>query len=317
MMAGTGVLLLRIWVLYNRNRKLIAVLIAVYGLTFTPLMVIVIKKYLTGGLIFTYATALGGSTIPLPEMDTDSTVMDTIPYEMVSELDSLFSGCYVSGYPRGFAGIYLAALLYETLLFCLTIYKLWKLRFSSGLVVALSRDGIFYYVVIMASLLCATVLAQSKGLARSVIASSFFIACKSMTISHLILRLRGYLTSDPESAMSQSPRINETMHMRFAPPIVSGSAGDNRDDAGMGPTTPRRKFRELKIDAAGFWVPRDEFELRERRHSRSFSRPHPEARPSTPAITLDSGRDSWFSIRQRWLDDTELEANEINEGEIT
>ncbi|KAG8916847.1 hypothetical protein FRC02_003517, partial [Tulasnella sp. 418] len=194
-----------------------------------------------------------------------------------------------------FFAIFLGGLFCESILFALAMHRLWKLRLSSGLVVMLFRDGLIYYILILAAHLCATLLTLSNGLERALLGSSFYVGVKSIAISHLILRLRGYLITDPELSTPEPTQNEQRTNIRFAPPATSLTT---YGDDGAVRSVPVR--REPRIDVDGFWVPSsEEYEMTTKRLTKRLSSKHAESDLGSSALattTVDSSLGSWHML---------------------
>ncbi|KAJ1302540.1 hypothetical protein OPQ81_002857 [Rhizoctonia solani] len=90
---------------------------------------------------------------------------------------------------------YITGLLYETLLFLLTVFKTWQLsrkQMSTPLMTRLLRDGSSYYVVVLLFGLFTCVGALNPMLAGAAIGSGLLAVVMSCMCSRLILSTRSF-----------------------------------------------------------------------------------------------------------------------------
>ncbi|QRW22082.1 hypothetical protein RhiXN_09669 [Rhizoctonia solani] len=124
MLIVSSVLIVRIWVIYDRKLWVLVVVC-------TGCLAVSVPS-----LVFLQVQAQRKNLVPNPAPD-------------------LISGCIFKSNPLSFLP-YIAPFLYETMLFGMTVYKTWRLsqgQMATPIVTRLMRDGSNYYFVIIGTLI--------------------------------------------------------------------------------------------------------------------------------------------------------------------
>ncbi|QRW09002.1 F-box-like domain protein [Ceratobasidium sp. AG-Ba] len=165
----TSVLIVRIWLIYGKKTWFLLVLIAsALGVTVPTLVLFQISL-------------MKSQWIPNPAPD-------------------VITACLFTPNPIAFLP-YITGLLYETLIFSLTVYKTWKLNrqsMTTPLIIRLFTDGSSYYVVVVLSGIFTCLGALHPLISGAAIGSGWLLAMMSSMCSRLILSTRAFYNKDED-----------------------------------------------------------------------------------------------------------------------
>ncbi|CAE7128542.1 unnamed protein product [Rhizoctonia solani] len=194
MLIVSSVLIVRIWVIYDRRRVLVVLL---------WVLIVVCAGCLAvsaPSLVFLQVQAQRKNLVPNPAPD-------------------FVTGCIFKSNPLAVIP-YIAPFIYETVLFGMTVYKTWELcrgHLATPILTRLMRDGSNYYFVVIGTLVFVGLGSLSPTLSPAVNGSGIFLAMLSSMCSRLILSTRSFynhakVTDDflemetlPASKLNQKP----------------------------------------------------------------------------------------------------------------
>ncbi|KIO33129.1 hypothetical protein M407DRAFT_17995 [Tulasnella calospora MUT 4182] len=197
----SSVLSARLWALYDRDRRVLMVLILGFLACFLP------------GWVLTFRS--GASSIDPGDLRIFGNVLTYIGGVTMLEgddaLDWRLKKCYHFRLPKVSCSIVIGSLIYESGIFVALLWKMFKDKKKTRIIEAFYRDGIVYYVVIFCNYAVAlgTGSAWNNRAAQAILGSAFYVGIKSIACSHLILRLRSYFShGDPvvDGHMVSDPR---------------------------------------------------------------------------------------------------------------
>ncbi|CAE6489713.1 unnamed protein product [Rhizoctonia solani] len=163
MLIVSSVLIVRIWVIYDR--KLWVLIVVCMGC-----LVVSIPS-----LVLLQVQAQRKNLVSNPAPD-------------------FITGCIFKSNPLSVIP-YIAPFIYETMLFGMTVYKTWKLsqgHMATPIVARLMRDGSNYYFVVIGTLIFVGLGSLSPTLSPAVNGSGIFLAMLSSMCSRLILSTRSF-----------------------------------------------------------------------------------------------------------------------------
>lgn len=165
MLIVTSVLVVRIWVIYDRKKWVLA------SVCFGCFVVSV------PSLVFLQSQAQAKNLVTNPAPD----------YVTGCIFDNSNTLTYIP---------YIAPFLYETMLFGMTVYKTWKIArtqiMATPILVRLRRDGSTYYFVVIGTIIFVGVGSFVPFLGAAVNGSGIFLAVLSSMCSRLILSTRSF-----------------------------------------------------------------------------------------------------------------------------
>lgn len=186
----SSVLAARLWAVYERDRRVLAALIIGFFACFAPPWVL----GFTIGMKFIDQTQLRIMTNVMTYVGGVS--MQSGP----DTLDWRLKKCYRFPFPKISWSVIAGALLYESGIFVALVCRMYKDQKLTRIIEAFYRDGIVYYLIILSNY--GVTLAAGYGwntpVGQGFVGAAFYIGIKSMTCSHIILRLRSYFSlGDP------------------------------------------------------------------------------------------------------------------------
>ncbi|KAG9040327.1 hypothetical protein FS837_000780 [Tulasnella sp. UAMH 9824] len=181
----SSVLVTRLWAVYERDRRVLAVLISAFLIIFIPSWIICFR----------------GFSVNSQQRDTDTLIHNYAYLGMAramgqKEVDKVWilTRCFLPHFPKQYPAVIVASLLFESGVFTAMAYKMIKDKKKTRLIEAFYRDGVIYYIVMFCALLSGAIcaFAYDNTTAQAIMGSAYFIGIKSMMCSHIILRLRSY-----------------------------------------------------------------------------------------------------------------------------
>ncbi|CAE6457045.1 unnamed protein product [Rhizoctonia solani] len=163
MLIVTSVLIVRIWVIYDRRLWVLIVVCVGCLVVSVP------------SLVFLQVQAQRKNLVPNPAPD-------------------FVTGCIFKSNPVSYIP-YIAPFIYETALFGMTVYKTYKLsrgHVATPIIARLMQDGSNYYFVVIGTLVFVGLGSFSPTLSPAVNGSGIFLAVLSSMCSRLILSTRSF-----------------------------------------------------------------------------------------------------------------------------
>ncbi|KIO17513.1 hypothetical protein M407DRAFT_17989 [Tulasnella calospora MUT 4182] len=183
----SSVLVARLWAVYERDRRVLALLVSGFLVIFIPAWIICFR----------------GFALDFQKRDADTMIHNLAYLSMAraagqKEVDKVWplTRCFLPDFPKEYPAVIVASLVFESGVFIAMVYKMIKDKKKTRLIEAFYRDGILYYILMFccyaSGAICA--FAYDNTTAQAVMGSSYFIGIKSMMCSHVILRLRSYFS---------------------------------------------------------------------------------------------------------------------------
>ncbi|EJD40951.1 hypothetical protein AURDEDRAFT_169928 [Auricularia subglabra TFB-10046 SS5] len=124
-------------------------------------------------------------------------------------------GCFYDKPPRFVLAAWVPSLILQTILFAMTLYKLWELRVNgikaSGILNVFVRDGAMFFAMIFAATLMNALTAAIAPLPLLEIGGPWLIAIYGIATSRLILNLREYNeSSTSNTATASGTQVEQT-----------------------------------------------------------------------------------------------------------
>ncbi|KDN40863.1 hypothetical protein RSAG8_07881, partial [Rhizoctonia solani AG-8 WAC10335] len=163
MLIVSSVLIVRIWVIYDRRLWVLIVVCMGCLAVSTP------------SLVLLQVQAQRKNLVPNPAPD-------------------FVTGCIFKSNPLAFIP-YIAPFIYETILFSMTVYKTWRLsrgHVATPIITRLMQDFSNYYFVVIGTLIFVGLGSLSPTLSPAVNGSGIFLAVLSSMCSRLILSTRSF-----------------------------------------------------------------------------------------------------------------------------
>ncbi|GBE89018.1 hypothetical protein BKA93DRAFT_343936 [Sparassis latifolia] len=193
-MAVDTILIIRIHAMYNRNKMILSTVLFLFLLE-------------CAGMVTVLA-------LTIPKM-------------------TFTTGCIITSTPSHFVVFWILSLVFETVLFALTLFKFWgSVTCTLGkhsVVYVLFRDGIWAYAIIFVVMLLNTLMYDLVKNALAGVCFFWELAVMSFAGSHVLLNLRRLATqvhtSDPLTTYWNSPSEGELTRMEF--PLRTAGPGRN------------------------------------------------------------------------------------------
>ncbi|KAB5591729.1 transmembrane protein [Ceratobasidium theobromae] len=120
-------------------------------------------------------------------------------------------GCLFGGLAKWVWIPYVGSTLYETLLFGLTVYRVYMAEYELPIINRLYRDGTYYYVIVLAANLFTMIGTKFPLLSGCATGSGFLGSVMSVMCSRMLLSTKSFETKRHES--SQERTMSETIRV--------------------------------------------------------------------------------------------------------
>ncbi|CAE6535473.1 unnamed protein product [Rhizoctonia solani] len=178
-----SVLIARVWLLYFRKPWVLIVLLTTGILVSLPPILVILVAFKQDVHI---------NPNPAP---------DVIP------------GCLFGGLSKWSWIPYLGSTLYETLLFILTVYKVYTAEYELPIINRLYRDGTYYFVVVLAANIFTMVGSKVPLLSGCATGSGFLGSIMSAMCSRMLLSTKSFESERHERIREQLMSISETIRV--------------------------------------------------------------------------------------------------------
>lgn len=143
-----------------------------------------------------------------------------------------WKGCFYSNPPRFVLAAWVPSLVFQSILFTMTLYKLWELRVNgikaSGILTVFVRDGAMFFAMVFVAELVNTLTAAIAPLPLLEVGGPWLVAVFGIATSRLVLNLREYSeasTIDYGSTTLRSGAQDQTgIEMDFRRPRATRSS---------------------------------------------------------------------------------------------
>ncbi|CAE6462280.1 unnamed protein product, partial [Rhizoctonia solani] len=122
-------------------------------------------------------------------------------------------GCLFDGLSKWSWIPYLGSTLYETLLFGLTVYKVYTAEYELPIINRLYRDGTYYFVVVLAANIFTMAGSQVPLISGCATGSGFLGSIMSAMCSRMLLSTKSFESERHERIREQSMSIRETIRV--------------------------------------------------------------------------------------------------------
>ncbi|KAG9045381.1 hypothetical protein FS837_006418 [Tulasnella sp. UAMH 9824] len=298
----SSVLAARLWAVYERDRRVLAALIIGYFVCFAP------------GWILAFT--IGGKYIDQTQLRVMGNVMTYIGGVSMQSgsdvLDWRFKKCYRFPFSKISWSIIVGALLYESGIFVALVCRMYKDQRLTRIIEAFYRDGITYYLIILSNY--AVTLGAGYGwntpVGQGFAGAAFYIGIKSMTCSHIILRLRSYFSfGDPvvdghvetDPFDKEGKMVGETTSSSFVSTIIlfaqmiSGTTGGATFEIKSKHLSRIDEHRTMDVEEMGGRMDGAERRGESQFNLRVTSPTLPSSSPTSPRHSLD-----WTSNPKSW-----------------
>ncbi|TDL18509.1 hypothetical protein BD410DRAFT_497259 [Rickenella mellea] len=215
-------LMLRVWALYKRDRRVLCLLVAIYLAEVTANTVIL------------------GMSLP--------GIKSVPPLHGLFPPDFPLSGCLPTTVPKFFFSYWIPTLIFESILFILMCINFVRLAWENQpmpLLTLFFRDGTLYYAVIFAALLIQTLLYELVNSALAQVAIGWQLTMFSIMGSRLVLNLRAASDARSNPETLELIKFEEGSYLKTTGYRSGGTNSvltSNRGDGG--------KFR---VGSTSFW----------------------------------------------------------------
>ncbi|KAI5117404.1 hypothetical protein M0805_004626 [Coniferiporia weirii] len=193
-------LMLRVYALFRRDKRILALLSFLYFGMFSFLLAMVVSTLVTHLLMYPTAEVTAISVILGLALNE---IISVAPLRGIFPPDFPLSGCFPVYVPGFFSFYWIPSLIFESILFILMTINFVRYvreqKTPMPLITQFFRDGTVYYAVIFATLLINVLLYQLVNSALAQVAIGWELTAFSIAGSRLILNLRvmGYATRSP------------------------------------------------------------------------------------------------------------------------
>ncbi|KAG9007073.1 hypothetical protein FRB90_009561 [Tulasnella sp. 427] len=185
---------IRVWAIYQRNTKVLILLILSFLICFVPPIAIVSSaKLLSHDTMAERDAELSNS------VDTYISLVSSgdpalVPWQM--------KRCFVPSLPLKYVGVLIGTMVYESSILAAMMYRMVRDKTKTSLMEAFYRE---WWCCLLSLMLCALLSAAvaaydtKNPVSQAYIGSMYFVGIKATLCSHIILRLRSYFSEDPYS----------------------------------------------------------------------------------------------------------------------
>ncbi|KAG8702284.1 hypothetical protein FRC11_011578, partial [Ceratobasidium sp. 423] len=217
MLIVSSVLIVRIWIIYDRRRVSAALNLAKNDELNFALSINAVASTVCAGCLVV-------SVPSLVLLQVQAQRKNLVP----NPAPDFVTGCIFKPNPLAFIP-YIAPFIYETMLFGMTVYKTWKIsrgHMATPIITRLMRDGSNYYFVIIGTLIFVALGSLSPALSPAVNGSGIFLAVLSSMCSRLILSTRSFYD---EAQVTDDFLEMETIPMSKSIPRSSAGVGSSTE----------------------------------------------------------------------------------------